>query len=186
MSLFTVHTKESAPEKSKEFFDATEKRLGFVPNILGVMAEAPATIKGYATLSGIFGESSLSPAQQQLVLLTSARENGCEYCVAAHSAGAKKAGADDGTIAAIRDGKSIEDKKDAALSGLTAAIVNKRGWLDEADIKAFLDAGYEKQQILEVILGCAVKMISNYTNHIAETPLDEQFQSVKWQADKAA
>lgn len=186
MSLFTVHTKDTAPEKSREFMEAAEKRLGFIPNVVGAMAEAPALVKGYMTLTGIFGESSLTPAQQQIVLLTSARENGCEYCVAAHSAGAKRAGADDATIAAIRDFAPVTDPKDAALHELTRAIVDKRGWLDEADIKAFLDAGFDKAQILEVIVGCAVKMLSNYTNHIADTPLDQQFEGTRWQGSKAA
>ncbi len=186
MSLFTVHTKDTAPEKSRDFMEAAEKRLGFVPNVVGVMAEAPALIKGYMTLTGIFGETSLTPAQQQIVLLTSARENGCEYCVAAHSAGAKRAGADDATIAAIRDSQPVSDPKDAALHELTRAIVAKRGWLDESDMKAFLDAGFDKTQILEVIVGCAVKMLSNYSNHISDTPLDEQFEATRWQAKQAA
>lgn len=184
MSMFDVHTKDTAPEAAKPVMDQVEQKFGMVPNLIGVMAEAPALAKGYATLSGILGESSLSPAEQQLLLLTTSRENGCEYCVAAHTGGAKRAQLDEAAIEAVRDGKDIPDAKLNALSKFCATMVEKRGWAEPGDIQAFLDAGYTKQNVLEVILAIAVKTMSNYTNHIAETPLDEPFKPLKW--EKAA
>ncbi|MGB2685191.1 MAG: carboxymuconolactone decarboxylase family protein, partial [Olleya sp.] len=41
-------------------------------------------------------------------------------------------------------------------------------------------AGYGEQQVLEIILGLSQKVISNYTNHIANTPVDEAFQKFAW------
>jgi uncharacterized peroxidase-related enzyme len=177
---YTVHTVESAPDAAKEVLAAAKKGLGFVPNLYGVMAEAPALVKAYAALSRIFDETSLSPAERQTVLLAVSYVNGCDYCIAAHSiiAGMQKVPPD--VVRAIRDGKEIADHKLEALRRFTVAVVNSRGWPTDADTAAFLDAGYGKRQVLEVVLGVGMKTLSNYANHVAATPLDQAFASAAW------
>ncbi|WP_231510398.1 carboxymuconolactone decarboxylase family protein [Fischerella sp. PCC 9605] len=59
-------------------------------------------------------------------------------------------------------------------------MVQARGWVTDEEIETFMNAGYTKQQVLEVILGIAVKVIHNYTNHIAQTPLDKEFKHYTW------
>jgi alkylhydroperoxidase family enzyme len=83
-------------------------------------------------------------------------------------------------VEAIRGGKPIADAKLEALRRLSAAVVNTRGWPSEDDTKAFLNAGYVKAQVLEVILGVGMKTLSNCTNHIGETPLDAPFAKAAW------
>jgi uncharacterized peroxidase-related enzyme len=183
--MFDVHTKDSAPEASVATMESVETMFGFLPNLIGVMAEAPTLAKGYATLSGIYRESSLSPQEQQLVLLITSFENGCAYCVAAHSGGSMQAGVDKAVLDAARAGTTLPDEKLEALRCFTIAMVKDRGWVDAEAIDAFLDAGYTKANILEIIVGIAVKTMSNYTNHIAETPLDERMQPMKWQKPAA-
>lgn len=177
---YPVHTIESAPEAAKETLTAAKNAYGFVPNLLAVMAEAPALVKAYVALSRIFDETSLTPTERQVVLLTTSYENGCEYCVAAHSviAGMQKVPTD--AVQAIRDGRPIADKKLEALHRFTAAIVTTRGFPTESDTKAFIAAGYSKAQALDVVLGVGVKTLSNYTNHIAHTPLDAGFSNAAW------
>lgn len=177
---YTVHTIETAPEEAKETLRGVEKKFGFLPNILGVMAEAPALAEGYGQLSRLFAQTSLTTTEQQVILLTVSHDNGCEYCVAAHSVGAAMNKVAPEVIDAIRDGRPIDDERLEALRRFTASMVNSLGWPSEADIRAFTDAGYTKTQILEVILGIGLKTLSNYTNHIAETPLDNQFASAEW------
>ena len=87
-----------------------------------------------------------------------------------------KAGVPQDIIDAVRDGNPIEDDRYSALRTFSAAIVEKRGQVSEAEIEAFLGTGFTKAQVLEVIVGAAFKLISNYTNHIANIPLDEAFQ----------
>lgn len=177
---YKVHTIDNAPEAAKEILAAAHKAYGFLPNLLAVMAEAPALLKSYVTLSRIFEESSLSAAERQTVLLTTSAENGCEYCVAAHSviAGMQKVPA--ATVQAIRDGRPIADRKLEALRRFTAAVVKSRGWPTESDTRAFADAGYGQKQALEVVLGVGIKTLSNYANHLADTPLDGAFASAQW------
>jgi uncharacterized peroxidase-related enzyme len=183
---FTFHTADSAPADSKPLVEKAESNFGFLPNILAGMAEAPALLEGYMTLSGIFDKTSLSPVERQLILLTVSYENECNFCVAAHTGGAKKAQMDDSHIEALRNGRTLDDPKLEALRSFTQKIVKNRGWLDDADVQKMLDAGYSKQNVLEVIVGVGLKTISNYTNHIIGTPLNSQLEPLKWEKPKAA
>jgi uncharacterized peroxidase-related enzyme len=180
MSNFEVHTKDTASSESAELLSNAERAFGFVPNLLGVMAESPAILKAYLTIGQIFDESSFSPTERQVVILAASRFNECRYCIAAHSviAGLQKVPAE--VIEAIRNDQSIADSKLEALRSFTTITVEKRGWVSDADIAVFLSAGYSKAQLLEVILGIGFKTLSNYVNHIADTPLDNAFAAQAW------
>ena len=180
MTNLNIHTKETAPQKSAELLAGVEKKYGFIPNLMGVFAESPATLKGYLAIGKIFDESSFSPTEQQLVILTASRINECRYCVAAHSAVAGMQNIPADVIEAIRSDQLIADGKLQALRVFTAKVIENRGWVSEGETAAFLAAGYTKAQILEVILGLSFKTLSNFVNHIAETPLDDAFASQAW------
>lgn len=178
---FTLHDATSAPEAARPRLEGAQKQMGFVPNLFGIMAEAPASLEAYQELSRIFDTTSLSPVEREVVLLAAAVENRCHFCVAAHSGRAKKAGMAEPDLEALRAGTDLTDPKLNALAGFTRAVVRERGHVDDATVQAFLDAGYERQQVLEVILGVAIKTLSNYTNHIADTPLNEQLRPLAWE-----
>ncbi|WP_421785519.1 carboxymuconolactone decarboxylase family protein [Hyphobacterium sp.] len=180
MSELTVHTTETAPEASRPLLQSIETNNGFLPNLMGVLAESPATLEAYTTLSKIFDKSDFSAIDRQVVLLTINRLNACHYCMAAHSTIAGRAGMNAETLQALRSGDALPDKRQNALAGFTASVVEKRGWVGEADIAAFLEAGFSKANVLEVILGASLKTISNYVNHIAETPVDPAFEAQTW------
>jgi uncharacterized peroxidase-related enzyme len=176
-----IHTIQTAPETSKPVLIEAEKKYRFVPNLFGVFAESPLAVNAYLRLSGLIqSQSSLSPQEQQVVMLAVSFENGCDYCMAAHSAGAAMAQTPPDVIQALRDGKWPGDSKLAALVAFARAVVQQRGWVNDADTSAFLAAGYTRAQILDVIVIVALKTISNYTNHVAHTPLDAAFTGQKW------
>ena len=184
MSKFDVHTHDTAPEGSRSLMQGVEQAFGFVPNISAVLAESPPTLNAYMTLSKIFDQTSFSPAERQVVILAINEYNECHYCVAAHSAIADMHGVPGDVVEAIRDGRPIDDPGLEALRDFTRKIVERRGWVDEADIDAFTGAGFDRHQVLEVILGVAMKTISNYANHIADTPLDDAFANHAWAPKK--
>lgn len=185
MTEFTVHTIESAPAAAKPILQGAQKALGFVPNLYATMAEAPSILEAYTALSNIFGKADLSETERQIILMTNNRLNGCKYCMAAHTSLSQMAGVADDVIRALRDDTPIADTKLEALRQFAAAINQSRGWPTDAEIAAFLDAGYTKQTVLEVILGTALKTLSNYTNHIAETDLDPAFVVNAWKGPLA-
>jgi len=180
MPNFTLHTKETAPTQSHGVMDAYTERFGFVPNLIGTLAESPAATKGYAQTYSLLAETDFSPAEQQLLFLTVSQENGCTYCVAAHTVAGKMLGLDDASIAAIRDGRPLLDPKLGALSDFARKVVETRGHLSRDSINNFFTAGYSKAQLLEVLLAVATKTISNYMNHLANTPLDDAFLPAEW------
>ena len=166
MTTFTVHTPETAPEGSKQILTGVKSGLGFVPNLLATMAEAPVLLEGYTTLASILDKSDLSETERQIVLLTNNRLNGCTYCMAAHTTLSQMGGVDDAVIEALRT---------------FAAVMNEsRGWPEAAQLEAFFAAGYKQQHVLEVIVATSLKVMSNYTNHIAETELDDAFAKNVW------
>ena len=181
MQLFTNHTLESAPEGARETVAAMQKSIGFLPNLIGTMAGAPSLVKAYAAVAAAFGETSLSAVEQQVVLLTVSELNECRYCMAAHSGLAKAAGISESDLEALRGGRTLETSKLEALRLFTRAMVESRGWASEQDIDAFLAAGFTATQILEVIVGIAMKTMSNFTNHVANVPLDPQLKAFEWQ-----
>lgn len=183
MTNFTQHTIESAPANSQSLLEGAQKAFGFVPNLLGTLAEAPASLEAYLTISGIVEKTSLNAVEQQVVLITTSVENACEYCVAAHSFIAKNiAKADASLVEALRNDETPADAKLAVLAEFTRLVVNKRGFVSDEDVAAFIAAGYTQANVLEVVVGVAQKTISNYTNHLAKVPLDAQFSSEIWSA----
>lgn len=182
MSEFTVHTIESAPEASRPILEKARKTLGFVPNLYGVMAESPAMLEAYATVGGIFDRSTFNATERQVVLLTTIFENECDYCMAAHTTIAGMQRVPEDVVQALRQGDPIPDARLEALSAFTRTVVRERGWASETDVQAFQDAGFTRGQVLEVILGVGMKILSNYANHIAKTPVDRAFQANLWTA----
>jgi uncharacterized peroxidase-related enzyme len=185
MSDFTLHTPDSAPAAGAAMA-AVQQKFGFVPNLVRTMAEAPATLEGYLALGELLGKTSLSPIEQQLVLIAVSRANGCEYCVAAHSAGLRQAGMASDAIDAARDGGPLADARLEALRAFTTTLVETRGWPGPEALAAFRAAGFGNQQILEVILAVGMKTISNYVNHVAATPLDRELRAFAWSAEVMA
>ena len=78
-------------------------------------------------------------------------------------------------IRAAGSGTPIDDKKLEALRLFTHKMVDQRGVLNEGELDAFLAAGYTPENALEVVLGIAMKTLSNYANHLMDTPIDAPF-----------
>ncbi|MBI3491752.1 MAG: carboxymuconolactone decarboxylase family protein [Acidobacteria bacterium] len=186
MSQFTIHTVDSAPAASRETLTAVQKKFGFLPNLLGELAATPAALQAYVTLNELLGRTSLSPVAQQVLLVAASMANGCHYCVAAHTAGLKMAGFADDQIGALRAGRALADAKLEALRVFTIDVVERRGRIGNAELQPFLDAGYAREQVFEVLVGVAMKTLSNYSNHIADTPLDKQLQPLAWEPAAAS
>ena len=180
MANFTLHDSSTAPEGSHDFIAGVEKKMGFVPSLYAVFAENPAVLHAYTQLADQLGITCLSPLDQQVVTIAASVENECHFCVAAHTTISEGAGLDLSVIDAVREDWAIADPKLEALRVFTKKVVIDRGFVSDCDVDTFLKAGYDRAAVLAVILGVALKVISNYTNHVAETPVNEAFQKHAW------
>jgi len=182
MSQFKIHSIQTAPAIAQPLLEGSLKKYGFIPNLHGGLAEAPAALKAYIELTALFDQTSLSPTERQVVLLVVSTENHCSYCVAAHSMIAKHmVKADPAIIDAIRNLQPLPDTKLDALASFTRNVVKNRGVVCGQTLDKFITAGYTLAQVLEVVLGVTLKTLSNYTNHIINTPLDATFQAEAWE-----
>lgn len=186
MTSFTLYTPDDAPGKSGELLEGAQSKMGFLPNLYAMLAESDAALQAYLDLSALVAKGTdFSPAEQQLVLLVSSVENDCRYCVAAHSSGARLAKLDKAIIEAVRTGQPVSDPRLEALRRFTEAVVIKRGHVQE-EMETFLAAGFTRRQVLEVVLCVSMKTLSNYANHIVDTPLDTMLQRMEWSGKEAS
>ena len=153
---------------------------GLIPNVMAEMAENPAVLDAYLALAGFTAKSGFNALELQIVQIATSVENECHFCVAAHTAVAKGQKLDEAVIAAVRERRPIADAKLEALRVFTTKIVALRGFVSDADVAAFKAAGWSDAAMLGVILNVAMKSITNYVNHIAETPLNGPFEAFAW------
>ncbi|MEO9786365.1 MAG: carboxymuconolactone decarboxylase family protein [Aurantimonas coralicida] len=181
MTDFTLHDETTAPEDSKPLLAKSQKAFGMVPGLHAVMAEAPGLLDAYQQVHELFLNSSFDKDETTVVWQTVNVENNCHYCVPAHTGIAKAMGVDDAITEALRNETPLPNARLEALRDFTLSVVRDRGNVDDAKVQAFLDAGFTRRNILEVVLGYSQKVMSNYTNHLAQTPVDKPFQKFAWQ-----
>ena len=179
---FTLHDTTSAPTASTGILDGVQKSWGLVPNLHRVLAERPAALEAYATLWAIAEKTGFSPQERNLVYIAIIYENECTYCMAGHTNLSRVAKVEPEVISAVREGRPIADPKLEALRQFAAEVTRSRGVVSEADVSAFKAAGYDNRAMLDVLVLAATKLISNYTNHLAQTPLDPFMKGAEWNA----
>lgn len=177
---FKIFDEETAPEASKANLKAANEAFGLIPNVEGVMSQAPTLLATYMTGWDEFNQNSLSEQERQVVYQTANFENNCEYCMPWHTILAEQSGLSEVDVEALRNASPLSDAKLEALRIFSRDLVRTQGSVEPHSLQTFFAAGYSEKQALEVVLGLAVKMMSNYTNAIAQTKLDDAAQHKKW------
>ena len=175
---FPMHSTASAAEDSLPALEWYKDRFSMVPNLAGVLAESPALLLSYWQLrQNLFAHSTLSRQEINIVQATVAHANTCQYCVAGHTAFGKMEffNNTDEQLNAVRNEDAFEDPKLNALRDFTLLVLKKQGRISDGQLTAFLHAGYTRAQALDVVANIAAKVMSNYANQIALTPIDEAF-----------
>tara|TARA_R110002049_G_scaffold220539_4_gene392092 strand:+ start:1581 stop:2144 length:564 start_codon:yes stop_codon:yes gene_type:complete len=180
MTTLKVHNIETAPEGSKALLENSIKTYGMIPGLHGVLAGAPGILEAYKALHQLFANSSFNNEELTVVWQTINVEHACHYCVPAHTGIAKMMKVDDAITEALPNETPLENPKLEALRTMTLTIVRNRGHVTQEDLNTFYAMGYEERQVLEIILGLSQKTISNYVNHIANTPVDAGFKKFAW------
>jgi uncharacterized peroxidase-related enzyme len=179
---FMLHEMASAPAASVEILNAVQKAWGFVPNLHRVLAESPAALEAYSTLWGIAEKTSFTAQERNIAYLAIIYENECTYCMAGHTNLSRMAKVDPEVIAAIRENRTIADAKLEALRQFAGKVTRERGAVSETDVTTFKAAGYDNRAVLDLLVLAATKLISNYTNHLAQTPNDRFMKGAEWTA----
>ncbi|BDY16722.1 MULTISPECIES: carboxymuconolactone decarboxylase family protein [Sulfitobacter] len=178
---FPSHDLDTAPEASKPLLEQSQKAFGRLPGLHKVLAESPQAYEGYQVLHKLFTETDFDAEELTVVWQAINVENECHYCVPAHTGIAKMMKVSDEISDALRNETALPTPKLEALRTFTVQMFRQRGNVSDDQMKAFFDAGYGHRAVLDVILGMAQKTISNYVNHVAQTPVDDVFKPLAWE-----
>jgi uncharacterized peroxidase-related enzyme len=171
VSRFKAISPESATGKAKDLLDAVNAKLGMVPNMMRAMANAPAVLEGYLSLSGALGKGTLSARTREQLALAVGQANQCDYCVAAHAAIGRAVGLTAEQIRDSRLGTAVDSRADALIR-FARKLVDTRGRVPHGDIDGVREAGFDDGTIAEVVANVALNIFTNYFNHVAGTEID--------------
>jgi len=176
MTDFVVHDLETAPEKSKTLLNSSIKNFGFIPNQSAVMAEAPTLLEAYQRAHELFIECSLAEEEKAIVWICAGMAHSCDYTVCAHQFIAKSNAVPMEYLTALKNNTPLPAKLEA-LRKFCRIVITCQGQINQSDINDFIQAGFNKAQVFEVILGVSQKTMSNIVNNIAGTLVDDMFKS---------
>ena len=165
---------------SQAVLDAVAARVGFIPNLFSTLAQQPGVVEAFTALDGAFAESSLSPVERQAIQLAASVENEGRYCVAGHTLFGRSIGMPEQAIEAIRSGGEVDDRRLSALHRIVQQLIRSRGHVTTADIDAVMQSGFSKDQMMEIVMGVAIKTFTNYVDAVMQLPLDKKFESAAW------
>jgi uncharacterized peroxidase-related enzyme len=171
MARLTQISPEAASGRARELLDAVKDRLGLVPNMTRAMANSPAALDGYLQLSGALSRGTLPAKFREQIALAVAQANGCDYCLAAHSAVGRMVGLTADQIRDSRLGTAV-DPKASALIRFALKVLESRGSVTDGDLDEVRRAGYDEAAITEVVANVALHVFTNYFNRLAGTDLD--------------
>ncbi len=188
IKLPLLETADLSPRQSELLARGRKAAQGMLPNMYRAMAHNPALIDTYLYgYEALRKEAGFTPAEIEVIFLVISYENACDYCVAAHSLVADTLSRVPRMVTdAIRDGQEIPDPKLRVLAEVTREVLLLRGRPDPATVQQLLDSGYEERHLLGIVLAIGIKTLSNYTNHLFDTPLDSVFKVREFKAFKAA
>jgi uncharacterized peroxidase-related enzyme len=170
---FPPHTLESAPPAARAALQKLQASVGMIPNIAAAMAESPVLISAFVALRATLEQDgSFNAVEREVVSLVNAVENGCAYCTAIHSTFGLRAGLDASAIERLRSRRAPDDHRLAALAAFARQLVLTRGHVTEGDLEAFLAAGFQRAQALELIARLALSVMANYTGHLVHPEPD--------------
>lgn len=150
--------------------------FGTVPNMFRAVAHSPAALKSMWGSFGALGGGTLPARLTEQIAVAVADRNQCAYCLAAHTALGRKAGASAEEMAAAQAGRSSDPATAAALA-FALKLVEQRGQVSAGDVQAVRAAGFSEEAVVEIIAHVALNLFTNYVNVALDVPVD--FPQVK-------
>ncbi|OOR93770.1 alkylhydroperoxidase [Moraxella caviae] len=176
MARLTVHTLDTVPSEAKARMEAVQKANGFIPNLIGVLSNSPQALAFYQEVGKMNGSNSLTAEEVEVVQITAAAHNGCDFCVAGHTKiGTLRLKMPNDVLEALRNRTNIDsNEKYQALAQFTMQLIDKRGAVSDEELAAFKAAGYNDQNVLDTIMGVALATLCNYANNVGKTDINPE------------
>lgn len=171
MSRVPLVQTANAQPASRALLESIHGAFGTVPNMFRIVANSPAALQSLWGAFGALGGGRLPPALGEQIAVAIANRNACDYCLAAHTAIGRKHGVGSAQMTEAQLGRSADAKTAAALR-FALALVDQRGAVDAAEVQALRAAGYDDEDVVEIIAHVALNLFTNYVNVALDTPLD--------------
>jgi len=177
MTRLTLQTEATAPEESRPLVQRAIANNGFLPNLIGILANSPQALETYLGVAQATARGELSLAERETLQITAARIHGCDFCVAGHSAAAlKQAKLSLEAVGRLQRGETSGEPRLDAVRAFTEAVIATRGNVADDAFSAFRGAGFSERQALEVVLGVSLATLCNFANSLAGSPINPQLQ----------
>lgn len=171
---FVEHTLDSAPAEARRSLQAVVAHQGHLPPAAARMASSPQLLEGFLKASALFESTTLDAVAREVLVMTVAVRNGCQVCIAMHTARLESLDADAELIAALRDQRPLADDRLEAMRVFTIEVVTRTGAVAPEALRSFLTHGYTTRNALEVVLGIGAYTMSTLANRLTETPAIDQ------------
>jgi uncharacterized peroxidase-related enzyme len=168
--IATIET-ATANDEQKALLDAIQGQLGMVPNFLKIFANSPVALRAFLGLHGVAGAGSLDALTRERIALALAQQNGCEYCVSAHTAIGRKTGLTGDEILAARNGAS-EDAQAAVAVKFAQSLMEKKGEISTLELAEVRGAGYSESDIVEIITHVGMNFLTNILGKASRVEID--------------
>lgn len=169
-TVINAPTRDEVSENNKVIFDQLEKGLGFVPNLYASYAHNETALGDYLTLQN--RRSTLKAKEREVINLAVSQVNECQYCLSAHTTLGKMNGFTEDQILELRAGSASFDNKLNALALFVKDITINRGKPTPEALDNFFAAGYDKANLVDVLMVIGDKIISNFIHGVTNVPID--------------
>lgn len=187
MSRIPLHDLDSAPAVAQPLLRQAAHSNGYLSNLLATLAHAPEALEAYLTLSKLNAKGALTFEEREVVQLVAARTHGCAFCVAGHTAIAKRlVKMPAAQVESLRAGNRLENSRLEILAHFTRAVIGHRGSVSASDLEAFYAAGYEASHALQVVLGVSLATLCNFANNLGQPPLNPELYEHRWERSPEA
>ena len=171
MNRLSLPSRDQAPAASRPLLDQIQQAFGSTPQMFRTVAHSPAALQAMWAFFGALGAGSLGAKLGEQIAVAVADRNRCDYCLAAHTALGRKAGASVEELRAAQQGESADPRTAAALR-FALQLVEQRGQLKDADVQALRAAGFSEGETVEVLAHVALNLFTNYVNVAFQVPVD--------------
>lgn len=171
MKKLSVITKEQASEQSRQIFKEIEKAVGILPNIYAVIGNSANALSSYLTFTEAQKNNSFSAKEREAIFLSISEENGCNYCLSAHTALAKMNGFSEDETLQLRAG-THNDRKLSILTNLAKSIIANKGMADEELVQSFFETGYDEKALVDLVALIVEQTFTNYIGRLSKPEID--------------
>ncbi len=171
MNRVPLIDRNNTSAERKQTLDAINAAFGVTPKMFRAVANSPAALNSMWGSFGALGAGVISARLGEQIAVAVADRNACNYCLAAHTALAMKAGVSADDLASAQSGESSDPKTRAALQ-FALKLVDNRGQIESADVEAVRKAGFNDEEIVEILAHVALNLFTNYVNIAFDVPVD--------------